>query len=29
MADLSLKDVAKAYGEVKILSGINLEIKSG
>ncbi len=29
MADLLLKDVAKAYGEVKVLSNINLDIKAG
>ena len=29
MADLLLKDVAKAYGEVKVLSNINLDIKKG
>ena len=29
MADLLLKDVAKSYGEVKILSNINLDIKTG
>jgi alpha-glucoside transport system ATP-binding protein len=29
MADLTLKDVAKAYGEVKVLSNINLDIKKG
>ncbi len=29
MADLKLVDVAKAYGEVKVLSNINLDIKAG
>ena len=29
MADLKLTDVAKAYGEVKVLSNINLDIKTG
>ena len=29
MADLLLKDVAKAYGEVKVLKDINLDIKTG
>jgi len=29
MADMILKDVAKAYGEVKVLSNINLDIKKG
>ncbi len=29
MADLRLKDVAKAYGEVKVLSEIDLDIKKG
>jgi|GEM_PF-5031287 len=29
MADLVLKDVAKAYGEVKVLKDINLDIKTG
>jgi alpha-glucoside transport system ATP-binding protein len=29
MADLILKDVAKAYGEVQVLSNINLDIKQG
>ncbi len=29
MADLKLTDVEKAYGEVKVLSDINLEIKTG
>ena len=29
MADLLLKDVAKSYGEVKILSNINLDSKTG
>ncbi|MBI1217391.1 MAG: sn-glycerol-3-phosphate ABC transporter ATP-binding protein UgpC [Rhodobacteraceae bacterium] len=29
MADLIMKDVAKAYGEVKVLSNINLDIKQG
>ncbi|OSP56157.1 ABC transporter ATP-binding protein [Pseudoruegeria sp. SK021] len=29
MAEVKLKDVAKAYGEVKVLSHINLEIQSG
>ncbi|MGY6547830.1 MAG: ABC transporter ATP-binding protein [Roseinatronobacter sp.] len=29
MADLRLKDVAKAYGEVKVLSDINLDIQQG
>ena len=29
MADLHLKDVAKAYGDVKVLSDINLDIKQG
>jgi alpha-glucoside transport system ATP-binding protein len=29
MADLKLTDVAKAYGDVKVLSNINLDIKTG
>ena len=29
MADLIMTDVAKAYGEVKVLSNINLDIKQG
>jgi len=29
MADLKLTDVAKAYGEVKVLSDINLDIEAG
>jgi alpha-glucoside transport system ATP-binding protein len=29
MADMLLKDVAKAYGEVKVLKDINLDIKRG
>ena len=29
MADLLLKDVEKAYGEVKVLKNINLDIKTG
>jgi alpha-glucoside transport system ATP-binding protein len=29
MADMLLKDVAKAYGEVKVLKDINLDIKKG
>lgn len=29
MADLKLIDVSKAYGDVKVLSGINLDIASG
>ncbi|MBM7067805.1 ABC transporter ATP-binding protein [Actibacterium sp. 188UL27-1] len=29
MADLKLTDVAKAYGEVQVLSNINLDIKQG
>ncbi len=29
MADLILKDVAKAYGDVKVLSNIDLDIKQG
>ncbi|QIE42125.1 ABC transporter ATP-binding protein [Meridianimarinicoccus aquatilis] len=29
MAELNLKDVAKAYGEVQVLSNINLDIKTG
>jgi len=29
MADMILRDVAKAYGEVKVLSNINLDIKKG
>jgi alpha-glucoside transport system ATP-binding protein len=29
VADLIMKDVAKAYGEVKVLSNINLDIKQG
>ena len=29
MADLHLKDVAKAYGDVKVLSNINLDIEKG
>jgi alpha-glucoside transport system ATP-binding protein len=29
MADLSLKKIVKAYGDIKILHGIDLEIKSG
>ena len=29
MADLVLKDVSKAYGEVKVLKDINLDIKTG
>ena len=29
MAELNLKDVAKAYGEVKVLSDINLDIEKG
>ncbi|MFZ1470079.1 MAG: sn-glycerol-3-phosphate ABC transporter ATP-binding protein UgpC [Paracoccaceae bacterium] len=29
MADLVLKDVAKSYGQVKVLQGINLEIETG
>jgi alpha-glucoside transport system ATP-binding protein len=29
MADLVLKNVEKAYGEVKVLSNINLDIKTG
>ena len=29
MADLKLTDVAKAYGDVKVLSDINLDIKAG
>ncbi len=29
MADLKLTDVAKAYGEVQVLSNINLDIKAG
>jgi alpha-glucoside transport system ATP-binding protein len=29
MADMILKDVAKAYGEVKVLSNIDLDIKRG
>lgn len=29
MATLNLKDVAKAYGDVKVLKDINLDIKSG
>ncbi|MCA3450452.1 MAG: sn-glycerol-3-phosphate ABC transporter ATP-binding protein UgpC [Rhodobacter sp.] len=29
MADMILKDVAKSYGEVKVLSDINLDIKRG
>ena len=29
MADLLLKDVEKAYGEVKVLKDINLDIKTG
>ena len=29
MAELKLKDVEKAYGEVKVLSNINLDIKTG
>ena len=29
MADMMLRDVAKAYGEVKVLSNINLDIKKG
>jgi alpha-glucoside transport system ATP-binding protein len=29
MAELKMKDVAKAYGDVKVLSNINLDIESG
>ncbi len=29
MADLKLTDVAKAYGGVKVLSNINLDIEKG
>ncbi|MCA3558143.1 MAG: ATP-binding cassette domain-containing protein, partial [Rhodobacter sp.] len=29
MADMILRDVAKSYGEVKVLSDINLEIRRG
>ena len=29
MAELLLKDVEKAYGEVKVLKNINLDIKTG
>ncbi|MGR3757907.1 MAG: ABC transporter ATP-binding protein, partial [Tranquillimonas sp.] len=29
MADLELTDVEKAYGSVKVLSDINLEIEKG
>ena len=29
MADLIMTDIAKAYGEVKVLSNINLDIKQG
>jgi len=29
MADVRLRDVAKAYGEVKVLAGINLHIREG
>ena len=29
MAELNLKNVAKAYGEVKVLSNINLDIQKG
>jgi len=29
MADLSLTNIAKSYGEVSVLKGINLEIKAG
>ena len=29
MADLKLTEVEKAYGEVKVLKGINLDIKTG
>lgn len=29
MADLSLRNIRKAYGELEVLHGIDLEIKSG
>ncbi|MFN3279840.1 MAG: ABC transporter ATP-binding protein, partial [Paracoccus hibiscisoli] len=29
MAELKLRDVAKAYGDVQVLRDINLDIRSG